>query len=639
MTTNQTNLERNSIISDINQLRNTLANNAINSNRKTRTRSSSADQILDQYIKQFIRLFISASKYAVTVEDTKFKLDRISLKSLRDSCGRYYTGTKEQYWSKWFEENIKLYTVIDLGIKVKNKQQITRIALTNRAHNLFFGKQIDYQDVTMSLVKLDLALTTNLEFFNETFSDLKLNNINEEITPTNTLEVTPINIDSLNAYIAKLEAERDLIKLENPARAKEILRSLESDLMDAIDIKRLALGYVDFYRTKSIDVSPKLIQVGKQSEFGRVYLTGINLQSCPKIVRHAALGHCNQYDIAASVFAWRYDEVNRICALTNNKFTPTLTKQYLNDKNGFRTHIAKICFPNAFESNNQADIESSIKAAKQILTSVSFGADTRNSVWFVQSKKTGLFEKNTTAIKELINNDANFDRLINDQQFDEFLNEQSQITNIVVKHYTKLGAFDNLNDELTKRLKTKSVKMSYLYQQFESQLINTIKQRVQLADSELQVLLTVHDAVYTNKPIADISEYIRENIAPSFKFDHTIIDQTVEEPTVTKEDTMTNEEYLNLEIIKHQEHMAEEQRLLNENLPELTFEKPVIVKVSAEQKQAQANRILELMKKSKVAPVEEEETIWQFDKTFEPVDESERRKYILQTKFNISTTK
>lgn len=516
---------------------------AISNIPREREAQHTPEEIFDKYIKTFYELLTWADYRARTEADLKLNIYRLPVTKLRTLCGRF--GGDNTYWSDWFNANFPLYNIITIGNNNKKtkKSYMSQITLTPLALDLIFGNSINDPDITVGITKRMLQNNTSLELATAHIDGLDIN----------TAHITPINIDSLTAYIDKTEQQR----LTNSYidGAVEYRRKIDNALKSALMIQSLAIG-TDLY-TDGLN-GPTLIQASSKSDFGRVYLTGVNLQSCPKVVREAALGHCYEYDISASVFTWRNDEVRRICDELNDNnnidFKPSYTLEYLEDKDGFRRHIAKLCFPQAFARNDDNEIKYAIKIAKQILTSVGFGATTKNIGWY---DSTGGYK--TTAIKELVKNTTDFNNLVTDDRFSAFMREQTAISAIIIEYHTYMphGQLYDISDNLVKQLKSKSQCMAYLYQQFEFTLIEFIKQQAKKYNSDLEVLLTVHDAIYTNKRIdLQVVSDVQKTLSPSFKFDSKVIKSFA---NLNAESDHDREEREHRELIAEQERIARRQ--------------------------------------------------------------------------------
>jgi hypothetical protein len=103
----------------------------------------------------------------------------------------------------------------------------------------------------------------------------------------------------------------------------------------------------------------KLIQVHSDSAFGRRYYRGPNLQNVPKIVRHAALGGCHEYDIESSVFSWKLSWFKSICRDQQETISRPATLEYLDHKQAMRNQLAQAVF--------DTDAEWAVKIIKELI--------------------------------------------------------------------------------------------------------------------------------------------------------------------------------------------------------------------------------------------------------------------------------
>jgi hypothetical protein len=222
-----------------------------------------------------------------------------------------------------------------------------------------------------------------------------------------------------------------------------------------------------------------------RSPFGRRYYSGPNLQSAAKIVRHAALGHCYQYDIEASVFTWKLDMAKDIDRET--KLPATI--EYLDQKAYHRQRLAQLLFENGTDR--------SVNTVKQIITAVGFGARATNSIgWYDNGQLI------TTAIATILTSPAKQKLLFNDAWFKEFIEEQDLMNRMIfdqVKDQDQIKNNTVLQNPSGRLSRNKTI--SYLYQQAEATVIQNLNQRLQAQGKSM--LLLCHDGFYT-KMSADI---------------------------------------------------------------------------------------------------------------------------------------
>lgn len=375
-------------------------------------------------------------------EAVKFNLIPVGFKQIRDQLGRYGPRGQEKYWFDWFQENHALMQPVIRGTNFgRNKRgSLTMIKTTNTIARM-------------------LALNTSQEIFDSYYAGID----------PNELDYVAIDLDSLTAYI---EHNRDTQKYNSSN--KQHLAKLKENEQQALLILTLA------HYNQGL-----LPQHRSQSKFGRCYYQGPNLQSSAKIIRHAALGACYQYDIEASVFTWKFDLTKELDALI--KLPATL--EYLDQKNYHRARLSQLIFENKTEY--------SINTIKRVITAVGFGARVTNAVgWYENGQWV------TTAIRDIIRSNLLIKKLFNDPWFKEFVNEQDlmsqTIFNLVKDQVKHLEFLQNTSGRLSKN-KT----ISYCYQQTEAKIISALEQR--LKEQNNHMLLLCHDGFYTKKR-ADLTD-------------------------------------------------------------------------------------------------------------------------------------
>jgi hypothetical protein len=231
----------------------------------------------------------------------------------------------------------------------------------------------------------------------------------------------------------------------------------------------------------------QLRQIRNESAFGRRYYKGPNLQNTPKRVRHAALGNCHEYDIESSVFAWKLSWFCSICQAHNTEISMPATLEYLDHKQAIRRQLAQAVF------DTEADW--AVGVIKEFVTAIGFGAPLRGTGYVAD----GQYQK--PALAQIITAKTRLDRALADAWVQEFVQEQSDMNEAIValarvNMRDELAAVPELWEKGSKRLKPNSV-VSYLYQHAEREILDWAEQFC--ADRE--VLLTVHDCIYTRRPV------------------------------------------------------------------------------------------------------------------------------------------
>lgn len=285
------------------------------------------------------------------------------------------------------------------------------------------------------------------------------------------IDSIPIDLFSLNSFI---KGNQDIDRAD-PKNANKI-HKINNYLYHALRIKLIAEAFGG--------VMPHVIN---ESKFGRKYYKGPSLQTVPKRVRHAALGACFEYDIESSVFAWKYSWFKNICQEQNEPVPMPATLEYLDHKRAIRRQVANAVFG--------TNSEWAVDIIKQAITAIGFGAPARVAGY----KRDGYYEP--TALNEIITSQTRLQTFLNFPWVREFVQEQKSINTVIVE-YSKLSGleptFRTIPELLDRagRLKPNSI-VSYLYQHSEREILEYLI----AACEPSEILLTVHDCIYTRRPI------------------------------------------------------------------------------------------------------------------------------------------
>jgi hypothetical protein len=286
-------------------------------------------------------------------------------------------------------------------------------------------------------------------------------------------DLVPIDMRSLENYIkSNLSQDRD-----NPRTSPALREEWDRNLKHAQKIWMLATASGD-----------QLMQIRNESQFGRKYYKGPNLQNTPKMVRHAALGDCYEYDIESSVFAWKLSWFRAICREQNTKKSMPATLEYLDHKNAIRRRLAQ----SVFDSTN----DWALNCIKQFVTAIGFGAPLRADGYVADEK----YQK--PALAQIITAKTRLECALADPWVREFVQEQNDMNQAIVA-LAKVNMKAELADvpELwekgsARKLKPNSV-VSYLYQHSEREILDWAEKFCESSE----VLLTVHDCIYTRRPV------------------------------------------------------------------------------------------------------------------------------------------
>lgn len=338
-------------------------------------------------------------------------------------------NSKGAYYLDWFHTHYPL-------VKIQSKGSNLKEALT--------------MITPLTDIELEIAAASDnpQEAFAQFYSDIQ---------DDDQIDWIPMDKRSLIAYINSNKAAFDR------AYRKKHLDTLTRNIIWAKNILMCGL------HCEAMGEGFVLPNIVNESKFGRKYYRGLNLQNCPKIVRHAALGNCHSYDLNASVFAWLYHTAKQIDPTVAMPYT----LEYLDLKSAIRKKLA-----DSFELPRTTR-EFRIDLVKQVITAIGFGARGTNS---------GPF----TSIADIIRNPEARVALLKDSWLKAFMAEQTTITNLIWSTYKdQLCTIPEVEHKKNKGI-------SYLYQQTERQYLNALTEE---ANRIGQVLLECHDGFYTKNAV------------------------------------------------------------------------------------------------------------------------------------------
>jgi hypothetical protein len=370
----------------------------------------------------------------IILEIYHIRRDRIKRK-----LGKFVQNNKTIYWLDWFEQQpCSLYRVVQTGSNMREEN-------------------------------------TQVKLIWEFLSDLELESVPVEAIiehyqqHTGDLTTTPIDTRSLKLYI---ERTRESIKTKTrwSTRQKRMVHAYpdwiataQDNLKKAVQILRLTNnGYLD--------------QPMKFSEFGRLYLGGVNLQSCSKTVRHAALGHCYSIDFSVCSSAWRLYTAQQI----DKEFTAPHTLRLIKDKQQFRWDLAAV-----LDERHTAN-------AKRILTAIGFGADMDKQAWPMKNGEPGI-----PAIKKGLNPEQ-ISSLEECVWFNEYLLEQHTMSDMIAQHSMRDLKREEVQDcvrDAGGRIQRNKV-LAFLYQHAEMEYLTDLMDYITQRFGRDEILLTTHDCVY-----------------------------------------------------------------------------------------------------------------------------------------------
>jgi hypothetical protein len=297
---------------------------------------------------------------------------------------------------------------------------------------------------------------------------------------TDVADWVPIDTRSLQAFIdANLAATKT-------AKRSNHIDALKVNLVWA----RTILLCAEYF--EEANGSAGIPQIVKESEFGRRYYQGLNLQNCPRVVRHAALGDSVAYDLNASVFAWRYSRAKQI----NPELKLSYTREYLDEKDVRRKMLAQ-------ELEVNVGFDNKIKIIKQLMTAIGFGVRASNGgVSWTDSSGA----RHYPSINSIIKSPKAREKLLNHPWLKAFVEEQNTISKTIFNEYKEsLAEVECVRNERGNISANKS--LAYLYQHDERAIINQLRAT---AEQHGSFLLVVHDGIYTshNLKLVELREMV-----------------------------------------------------------------------------------------------------------------------------------
>ena len=344
--------------------------------------------------------------------------------------------------------NERLFEVVTMGNNLN--QRLTKVKLN------------------YSLEEIVLAAGTAKEYTDLVYAPFE--GISDEL-----VDEIKLDMDSLAHYQQSAVSALETARAQN--KPAEYIQTLERNLTEAQKISLIGLA--------NDGVMPHIRQ---ESVFGRLYYRGPNLQTCPKIVRNAALGDCFEYDIENSALAWKLSQYKYIGRVEDNSnLAAPATLLLLDHKAAVRRRLAIEVF--------NTDAEWAIKIIKEAITALGFGA---------RPSSTGYVSRGryqVPALNTIIKSQQKCDRFLNDSWVKEFIEEQKTMRDSIINNGRAQGQdnhWKTIPDLCDKagRIMPNSV-LAYLYQHAEREIIEFIKREFE----PYEVLLLIHDCVYTRKRV------------------------------------------------------------------------------------------------------------------------------------------
>lgn len=378
----------------------------------------------------------------------------VSAHDLLNACGEFRYKT-ERYWL-WneFKDIYPLVQVLETGSNI-------------RAANNPFEKNTRVRVVNERFLAMLLEEKSPASIFWHFYTEEDMANAGE----------VPIDMDNLARFMGNTE-----IELERATATKH-----RAKLQGALWQAQLVHKIGQFTAENAGAAVLPLVEA--PSAFGRTYYKGMNIQNVGKQVRGAIIGPHYQYDMNAAVFAiklYLYGVING----GDNELVGTplgsYTRQYLAEKKMIRERLARSCF-------NGIDLpwDAKVKAIKNALTAVGFGAKTTGTVWPTDKGMKG------TALTEILIAPRAREAFRSDPWVAKFLEEQNVIEDVILAAAERGDNADAMNEAAAASngangRATRGGKLSWVYQHEETNLMD--KAVAVLAGFGIQPIARIHDA-------------------------------------------------------------------------------------------------------------------------------------------------
>lgn len=262
-----------------------------------------------------------------------------------------------------------------------------------------------------------------------------------------------------------------------------------------------------------------LIQEASIADNGRLYFKGVNLQYCPKKVRHAALGKCHSYDIRVCAFGVMAGVAEQYAKEQGLQVKFHNILGFIARKEAYRIHITRHVYPEETKYLNNDAMKRffGYYNVKQALTSIGFGAK-RNatSVWM---NAEGKFER-TSILDCFKGNKAEAERFLDCQMINDLLDEYVECSDIVLLRIERDPVFAK-EFKFPDKMK-KGEKLAFIYQHMESLILADM---ITILGPD-NMLLPVHDGCYVKHKIDIMDLWFKLNVPfitnkDYIQFDHT----------------------------------------------------------------------------------------------------------------------
>ncbi len=449
----------------------------------------------DKWSKKYVNVIVGE-----LIQGLKFKssdIDSIQFrkKEVQKAMGLVVIDRKDHWLFHYFTNaGINLVQTIQLGFTGFN----SRVKITER-----------YKEMLLDLIALKIGsqvVRVSPELVEET------------IAAANRL--IPVNRQSLCDYIER-SREQALTStgnykntiIDGIARATDLLQLIVTD-----------------------ETGEYLPEAYFTADTGREYGRGFSLQCQPKLIRHAALGHCHQYDFQAHSFAVMTSLARMIAANSGQTIQTSAIEDYVRYRSRIRQQIST-------ETGIVVD------KIKSIFTSLGFGARISASPY--------------TAIRGQVTEEQ-FELLINNRTFGYIVEELRAVQDLIADHFPATGfdgelgfRYEPVDAEGHKR--NRSQRLAWIYQNLETYTRVKFQDYVRSQTGQ-EPLLTVHDGVYYLQPIpaevlVDAQVMLRD------EFELVRIEHTPIWPITTNAGYANRHAELDQEQLDHQQRMREQERI------------------------------------------------------------------------------
>jgi hypothetical protein len=433
-------------------------------------KKNSAKRALDKYVTLLTNQFTLSVMHGRSAWMNSNDLYSISLHKQRNRGGQI--GQHKIRLQNWLEDNdLELFSVSLLGTNMSKRLSVVKLTnlatLTNTVTVFKTPNEIETENLRQ---QLDDQSITNEEFFKKQYPEI---GTLTETALNDMFDIVPIDMKSLRNYLHWVQHDASLIE------AKKKLQIITQ----ADTILRIAQHTNGFY-----------FQRKKASDFGRQYYSGTSVQNVNKELRRAMLGHCWEYDIRSSVFAWKMGharecyEILKTSESFNQCFSQTLL--FLEDKKDFMATVRYYTFKE--DSNVPRDLQD--KLLKQAVTAISFGARRGTKGWRVSAT-----EWSNPALVEIFRNNEERERFMNCPIIKKFISEQNTLDKFIYQTCREANPpFMSLPEVRTQcGVLSKAKVIAYLYQHFETQVMDVASEEIEKRGRK--VLARIHDAIIIDK--------------------------------------------------------------------------------------------------------------------------------------------